>query len=459
MRLKYYITEADEKIKVVILTTKNDEKKEDSGGDKLFDTSKKIKEYCEKKKISHYVLYAENAFINRNKDDMTVHNSDDKQGFKIHKNNTAVVVRGTFDTLSTGLDLLSRMENAGIFCVNGREAIEICSDKYRTILAMEDNEIKCPKTATVVNKDGLGGAFKRIGGKFPCILKTITGSKGIGVFFADSWIGMNSTLQAMWKVDEEVQILMQEYIEADFDMRIHVLGGEVIGAMKRFKIKNDFRSNYSLGGKIEEMKVNDKLREFAINAAKAIGGIWVGVDVMDAGKEDYRVIEVNSSPGTEGIEKATHKNIVGTVVKFITDKNNWADIKKTECGFVEKIKIEKTDKEFDAKMDTGNSSYSVIHANKWKINGDNIRWEMYGKKYTDELDSMKEVEAGATEHKREERPVIKLNVIFNGETYKNVRFCLSDREDFSTPVLMNRQFIRRAGLIVNPSLKYALSEK
>jgi hypothetical protein len=72
---------------------------------------------------------------------------------------------------------------------------------------------------------------------------------------------------------------------------------------------------------------------------------------------------------------------------------------------------------------------------------------------------MKEVEAGATEHKREERPVIKLNVIFNGETYKNVRFCLSDREDFSTPVLMNRQFIRRAGLIVNPSLKYALSEK
>ena len=356
MRLKGYITEADEKVKLLVFTTKNE-----TGSEDLYKTAKRLKETCEKKKLEHYILYAEKGFINKNENSITVHNTDDNKGFPIHRNNTVVIVRGTFDGMASSLDFLSRIEAQGIFCVNTRETIEICSDKYRTILALEDNGVKCPRTSIVTNEEGLEHAFKTIGGKFPCILKTITGSKGIGVFFADSWMGMKSTLQAMWKINEELQILMQEYIEADFDMRIHVLDGEVIAAMKRFKIKNDFRSNYSLGGKIEEMKVNDKLREVAIKAAKAVGGVWVGVDVMDAGKEDYRVIEVNSSPGTEGIEKATHKNIVGTVVDYITDKSHWINVKKTECGFIEKVKIRWPEKIFI--MVTG-YVHEIEHLNK-----------------------------------------------------------------------------------------------
>jgi len=453
MRLGNFLTEQDERIKVIILTSKKD----GGSSEDLFDTAEKFKKLCEKKKLEHYVAFAENSYISKKDGEITIHNSDDTKGFKIHKNNTVVVVRGSVDNLRVGLDLLAQLENNGIFCINGRESIEICADKYRTILALEDEGISCPRTALITNEDGLKDAFQRIGSKFPCILKTLTGSKGIGVFFADSWMGMKSTLQAMWKINENTELIIQEYIEAEFDMRIHVLNGEVIAAMKRFKIENDFRSNYSLGGEIEELEVDDKQKEIAIKAAKAVGAIWAGVDVMDK-KGKLVVIEVNSSPGTEGIEKATGKKVTETVLNYVIDKSHWKNIKMTECGYIEKIKIEKVGI-FDAKMDTGNSGYCVIHADKWKKSEGEIVWDIGDKTVVSKLKEIRPLRIGGLDSRIEKRPVIMLDVSFNGEKYENVRFTFSNRKDLSTPVLMNRLFLRRASLSVNSNLKYRLSEK
>lgn len=453
MRLSNYMLEADERIKIVVLTSKN----EDGSSEDLSKTAGRLKEVCEKKKLECYIVFSENAMISKKDGELTIHNVGDKKGFKIHRNNTVVIARGSVGQLQASLDLMSQLENNGIFCVNNRETMEMCSDKYRTIIALQDIGVRCPRTALVTGEEGLEEAFRRVGGKFPCVLKTIRGSKGIGVFIADSWRGMKSALQTIWKLDEEAELLIQEYIEADHDMRIHVLGDEVIAAMKRFKIKDDFRSNYSLGGKVEALEVDDKQREIAIKASKAVDAVWSGVDMMEADGKNY-VIEINSSPGTEGIEKATDKNIVEIVLDYVTDRSHWANIKTTECGFIEKVKVEGIG-EFATKMDTGNGAFCVLHADKWKKVGNDIEWENQGKTFSHKLETMKTFIMRGVKSEKIKRPAIRLDITFNGETYKNIHFALSDRSDMTTPILMNRAFIKRARLTINPALTYALSKK
>jgi hypothetical protein len=295
-------------------------------------------------------------------------------------------------------------------------------------------------------------------GSFPCVLKTLTGSKGIGVFQADTWEGMKSTLQTIWKIEPDTEIIIQEFIEADYDVRVHVLGGKVIAAMKRHKIKKDFRSNYSLGGKVEKVTLSEKETEIAILSAKAVGGLWVGVDMMEDKDGNIFVIEVNSSPGTEGIMMATNKPIIDIVLNYIIDKKYWK-LKTIECGYIENVKIEKIG-DFDAKFDTGNSSYCVLHTDEYKISDDHIVvWTNGGRTFKNELHGMKTVKAGTLGVKEsEERPVILLDVTFNGTVYKDVKFTLSKREG-KKPANMNVTFIKRAGLSINPAKKYILSVK
>jgi len=108
-----------------------------------------------------------------------------------------------------------------------------------------------------------------------------------------------------------------------------------------------------------------------------------------------------------------------------------------------------------AKMDTGNGSYCVIHSDKWEIKKDGyVTWTHLGKEFEHKLDGMKNVR---TMGKMEERPSVLLNVIFNGDTYKDVKFTISNRENMSTPILLNRSFIKQANLVINPAKRYALS--
>jgi hypothetical protein len=155
--------------------------------------------------------------------------------------------------------------------------------------------------------------------------------------------------------------------------------------------------------------------------------------------------------------KATGKPILDMVLDYILDKKNWKQ-KTIESGYIENIKIEVLGN-YIAKMDTGNSSYCVIHADDWKIDNNYITWTHNGKSYEHKFEGMKKVKRGGMVNKTEERPVISLDVTFNGNTYKDIKFVLSNRTDLTTPILMNRKFIEMAGLVINPALKYALSVK
>lgn len=445
----YIVESIDRNIRLIVLTSR-------SKSGKLFRTAKVVQELCEKLGVKCYVVFAEDAYIDRDgKDIVKIHNIDDKRGFIINENNTVALIRGSVTALQSSLDLLSQLERHNIFCVNTRLCMEECSDKYRTALKIADAKLPTPRTALVSGERGIEAAFNRVGNKFPCVVKTLNGSKGIGVFIIDTLEGMRSTIQTIFKISKETEILFQEYIEASYDIRVHVLGGKVIATMKRFKIKKDFRSNYSLGGKVKKLELTEEQEKIAILAAKAVGGSWVGVDMMvDKNNKNY-IIEINSSPGTEGIEKATGQKVVEKVIKHIINPDNWHK-KSKECGFIEKLEIEGIG-EIDAKMDTGCGSYSVIHADSWNIDGDYVKWINNGKEYEHKIETVKKFLRGGVRNQEEERVVVLLNVTFVGKTYKDVKFSISNRTNMTTPVLINRNFLRRANLVVSSAKKYLLS--
>jgi len=439
--------EIDSDIRVIVITSRK------KGGG-YYKTSGRIKEKCEKLGLKCYVAYAEECFLDR--DDETgklkIHNNDDKQGFIISKHNTVAIIRNSVTKGQASLDFVSQLERYNIFCVNTRQCIEECYDKYRTYLKMSDAKISTPKTALISSVHGIDAGFKKVGGKFPCIIKTLTGEQGIGVFLVDSQEGMKSTLQTIWKLKEGTEVIIQEYLEASYDMRIHILGGKFIAGMKRMKIKKDFRSNYSLGGTVAPLKITEDVENLAILAAKCVGATWAGVDILKTKDDKLYVLEINASPGTEGIEKASKVPVTDKVIKYITNKENWIK-PPTECGYIEVVNIESMG-QMKAKMDTGNGSYCVIHADKWEIKDDYVTWTHLGKEYEHKLDGMKNVR---TMGKTEERPVVLLNEEFNGDKYKDVKFTISNRETMSTPILLNRYFIKMANLTINPAKRYALS--
>ena len=449
------IVEAKEntEINVVVITSRNESKK-----NKLYVTAQRLADTCKKKRISYYILFIENAHIIKDDNgDYTIHNWNDEKGFQLWPDKTVVINRGSVMLKKSSLNIISQLEKANIFCINNRQAIEICSDKYRTTLKMGSAAITSPKTALLQSMDTLDYALKQLDSDFPYVVKTISGSKGVGVFFTESLKSLKSILQVIWKINEDEELLIQEYIQAPFDVRAHILGDEVIAAMKRFVIKDDFRSNYSQGGKIKIVKLTDEEKDICIKAAKAVGAIWAGVDFISNKKGEPFVLEVNSSPGTAGIEKATGQDIAGEVIEWVLNKDNWVKV-ANEIGFKETVKF--NGEEIIAKFDTGNGSLCVIHADSYDINEKDktVTWTYNKKKFKHSYKKIKDVHVGGIRDYTEKRPIIELNITFNGVVFKEVDFTLNNRSK-RTHILINRRFMRKANVMVNAAKSFVVTQK
>ena len=132
--------------------------------------------------------------------------------FEISRKDTIVFVRGT-PNRDSYLDLISELERIGITCVNNRNTIGICADKYRSWNQLRDFRLNQPKTVLVPSEEHIDSALENIGNKFPLILKTLRGSKGVGVLFVESKIALDSIIQLLYKQDKDSDILLQEYIK------------------------------------------------------------------------------------------------------------------------------------------------------------------------------------------------------------------------------------------------------
>ena len=217
-------------------------------------------------------------------------------------------------------------------------------------------------------------------------MKTLEGSKGVGVLYIESERQIESLVQLLYNQNEDVDLLIQEYIKTDGDIRVIVLGGKVIASMKRDVVEGDFRSNVSQGAKVKEYELTDLELEQCLLAAKAIDGSWVAVDFIPSKNpktEPPYILEVNHSPGTEGIEKATGNNIVKKVVDFYSNPKNRYAV-PSQCGWEEIVTV-KPFGDLVAKFDTGNALYPVLHAEDIEVKGNKITFTNGEKTITTKL--------------------------------------------------------------------------
>ena len=212
-----------------------------------------------------------------------------------------------------GTAMVRHFEMMEVFSTSGNLAIARSRDKLRSLQVLSRNSVDMPRTVFASNKSNAKDVIELSGGA-PLVLKILEGTQGVGVVLVDSEKAAKSVLDAFYGMD--VNLLVQEYIEeaGGADIRAFVVNGEVVGAMKRQGAEGDFRSNLHQGGSATLYKLNRKEKATAIAAAKAMGLGVCGVDMIPSARGPL-VMEVNSSPGLEGIEKSTNINIAAKIME------------------------------------------------------------------------------------------------------------------------------------------------
>ena len=448
---KSFITESKEdKYRILVISS------ETAPGKKPFHrTARRFVDEAKRAGHDIYIVQVEGAIITYD-NGYKIFNADDKDGFEID-NDTVAIVRGSVRLKKSYLDLLSQLEKIGVCMVNSRETVEISADKYRTYLKLQDYGLTQPKTVLIPNADTLQQSLESLDSKFPIIMKTLEGSKGVGVLFIESERQIESLVQLLYNQNEDVDLLIQEYIKTDGDIRVIVLGGKVIASMKRDVVEGDFRSNVSQGAKVKEYELTDLEIEQCLLAAKAIDGSWVAVDFIPSKNpktEPPYILEVNHSPGTEGIEKATGDNIVKKVIDFYSNPKNRYAV-PSQCGWEEIVTV-KPFGDLVAKFDTGNALYPVLHAEDIEVKGNKITFTNGEKTITTKLvgDYVSMTGGG-----KDERYLIELEFEFAGSSYGKITFGLDNRDAFNTDVLLNRKTMRMLNVMVNPRRKYIVTTK
>ncbi|MEF1280854.1 30S ribosomal protein S6--L-glutamate ligase [Vibrio fortis] len=217
-----------------------------------------------------------------------------------------------------GTAVVRQFEMMGTFCINESVAISRSRDKLRSLQLLSRKGVGLPKTGFASRPDKIQDLIKNVGGA-ALVIKLLEGTQGIAVVLAETNKAAESVIEAFMGL--KANILVQEFIEEakGADIRCFVVGNKVIAAMKRQAGEGEFRSNLHRGGTAQLVKLTKEERATAINAAKIMGLNLCGVDILQS-KNGPVVMEVNSSPGLEGIEKATGKDVADMIFEFI-EKN------------------------------------------------------------------------------------------------------------------------------------------
>lgn len=217
-----------------------------------------------------------------------------------------------------GSAVLRQFEMMDVFPLNESIAINRSRDKLRSMQLLSRKGIGMPLTGFANKPDDVQDLIKMVGGA-PLVIKLLEGTQGIGVVLAETQKAAESVIEAFMGL--KANILVQEFIkEADgSDIRCFVIGDKVVAAMKRQAAEGEFRSNLHRGGSSMAVKITPTERQTAVLAAKTMGLNVAGVDLLRSDNGPL-VMEVNSSPGLEGIENTTQKDIAGMIIEFI-EKN------------------------------------------------------------------------------------------------------------------------------------------
>jgi len=217
-----------------------------------------------------------------------------------------------------GTAVVRQFELMNIFSAVPSQAIVQSRNKLRALQILSNTGIGLPKTAFAHHPDHIDHILEQVGGA-PVIIKLLEGTQGIGVVLAETKKAAKSVIEAFYGLD--ANILIQEFVKesAGADIRAFVVDGEVVGAMKRQGKDGEFRSNLHRGGEGTKIELSEIETKTAIKAAKALGLPIAGVDMLQS-KRGPLILEVNSSPGLEGIEKSTKVDIAGKIIDYVEKK-------------------------------------------------------------------------------------------------------------------------------------------
>ena len=352
-----------------------------------------------------------------------VESGTEKKTIEVSPNNTICITRRTCIKNSESRSFVQDLEKFGYVMINSLDCIDACEDKFVTYKKLVAAGVPTPKTAVVTNSsmNKLEDKISVIGGKFPIVCKLLEGTQGCGVFIIDSMMSLRSTLQAMFKISPKSDIILQEKIDSDYDLRIHVLyknfdritpgidNYDIIGCMKRNQLDGDFRSNYSLGSTAEKGHLTKEQEDIAKKAAKAVNGRWVGVDmIMDSRTKQSYVIEVNSSPGTKGVTTAANEDVVGKLMDMFKEFK-YTKYDSDQIGMYETVTLKDLNDGVDVPMKfDDNKTFTELQCSSVNAKDDDVTFVFNGVTYTLDLSGM-----------RKGDPMVELNIKFNGTIYKN----------------------------------------
>ena len=223
-----------------------------------------------------------------------------------------------------GTAVVRQFEQMDVFTANSSAGISNSRDKLRSLQIFSRHQIGIPATTFVRQKQDVFPAIERVGGA-PVIIKLIEGTQGIGVLLAETVQSAGAIIELLQS--QKQNVLIQKFVAESKgkDVRAFVVGDEVVGAMRRIAQGQEFRSNVHRGGQTEAIELTDEYRETAIRAAQIMGLKVAGVDMLE-GKDGPQVMEVNSSPGLEGIEQCTQLDIAGAIVDYIAGRVDFPEI-------------------------------------------------------------------------------------------------------------------------------------
>ena len=379
--------------------------------------------------------------------------------------------------------VVSLLQDRGFLVLNPVRYSELASNKYDTAVLLKKGEIPQPRFCSMTKSilydeeqylESMRDVYPEWSKDpdknedFKLVCKILDGHGGTGVFMTDGK-KLNAILQTIFAVDPERQLIIQRKEEGDGgDIRVHVLTlrdeQKILACMKRQQLGGDFRSNVSLGAEAIKVELTDEQEQIALKAAKISRLPWCAVDIMPlkkgSNKEvgDNVVLELNASPGTDGISEVIGFNFINVLLNELDDPKKFY-LQDKVAGFLETVDIAMIDSSAPllAKLDTGNGAVaSHLEVGDYEEKDGKVTFKFNGKSITMKVIGHSKAVTGTQEHNR---PIVVAKSISLGmrKQYDIPIAIVRSRDGKSSNVLINRELLSWLGYVVSPSQTHILT--
>lgn len=430
------------------------------------------------------------AEIQADDDAHEIYISDGENDLKISKESnldTLVFARLGVQEEDNAEHIVKVLQDRGFLVLNPVQYSALACNKYDSAVLFKKGDIPQPNFCLMTkdilyDEEQYNEAMKEVypewdekdtdkNEELTFVMKILDGHGGTGVAMCDGK-KILAFLQMIFAIDPERKLILQKKEEADGgDIRVHVLTLRdkqvILAAMKRVKLGGDFRSNVSLGAEAEPVKLTPEQEQIALRTAQLSKLPWCAVDIMPlvkgSNKEigDNVVLEINASPGTDGISEVIKENFVNILLNELQDPSLFY-LQDKVAGFIEAVTVkfdDDTEKQFLAKLDTGNSTKaSCLEVGEFTEKDKSITFNVDSKQFTYEVIDKSEAIAGDVKYMR---PVIIIPEITCGlRKLKNVPVSIvKNRDNKTTNMLLNRDAMSKLGYVINPNNAHILTEE